>query len=74
MADNYTDISKLPVGTEFWVINGEWHGEIVMKGGVKSVYMEAIDTTKPITGSDFLDINILGDDVPEDDDDDCIPF
>lgn len=42
-----TDVSVLPVGTEFHVRNGLWNGRIVERDGMKAVEITEIDTGKP---------------------------
>lgn len=35
-----TDIYLLPIGTEFYVINGAWNGEIIEEDGKKMMWIE----------------------------------
>lgn len=53
----FADLTKLPIGTTFHVVNGEWEGKIIEKGNQK--YLLCSDTGKhfPITGNEDLVID-----------------
>lgn len=54
MKDNYGEYTKmitLPVGTKFFVVNGHWEGEIILKDGIKHIRVEG-DKEYPIKDTD----------------------
>jgi hypothetical protein len=55
-----TIIKTLDVGTKFYVNNGAWNGEIVLKDGVKCILIEGDDmeNAMPIIDDRTLDITI----------------
>lgn len=66
-----TDLSKLPIGTQFHVINGDWDGEIMECDGELGVFIHlawAVDGVEsfrpfyPDSKSNTLDIEILNED------------
>lgn len=60
ISDEYgemTQLITLPVGTKFYVRNGDWEGEIFLKNGVK--YLVNLKVEKPIKDTDYLAIDII---------------
>lgn len=55
-----TAMHTLPVGTKFYVVNGAWSGEIVLKNNQKHVLIEgdSMENARPINEDHTLNIRI----------------
>jgi hypothetical protein len=56
-----TFVNNLDVGTKFYVCNGAWYGEIVLKDGKKFVLVEgdSLENAMEVTNDNILDIKII---------------
>lgn len=55
-----TVMNELPVGTKFYVNNGAWNGEIILKNEIKSILIkgDSLENAIPIEKDSTLDITI----------------
>lgn len=53
----FADLTKLPTGTTFDVVNGAWEGKIIKKDNQKHLLCLATGATFPITGNEDLVID-----------------
>lgn len=54
-----TFIEKLPIGTNFYTMNGHWNGEIVKHENEKKLHVKETDEYHKINPTKYLWIEIL---------------